>query len=36
MILAIEKYGAINGIFIGMKRILRCNHLFEGGFDPVK
>ncbi len=33
---AIEKYGVIRGIFMGMKRILRCNPLHKGGFDPVK
>ncbi|MFA6431139.1 MAG: membrane protein insertion efficiency factor YidD [Candidatus Margulisiibacteriota bacterium] len=33
---AIEKYGLISGIFIGMKRIFRCNQLFEGGVDLLK
>lgn len=33
---AIEKYGVILGILKGIKRILRCNPFFKGGFDPVK
>lgn len=33
---AIEKYGPVGGIFIGMKRIIKCNQLFEGGYDPLK
>lgn len=33
---AINKYGAVIGIFKGMGRILRCNPFARGGFDPVK
>ena len=33
---AIEKYGAIKGCFIGLKRILRCNPFSKGGYDPLK
>lgn len=33
---AIEKYGVVKGIFIGMKRIIRCNPLTKGGYDPLK
>jgi len=33
---AVEKYGAIQGIFVAIKRIIRCNQFFEGGYDPVK
>ena len=33
---AIGKYGTINGIFVGLKRIIKCNQLFEGGYDPIK
>lgn len=33
---ALEKYGVLKGGFMAIKRILRCNPLNEGGFDPVK
>ena len=33
---AIEKYGAIKGIALGTKRILRCNPFSKGGYDPLK
>ncbi len=33
---AIEKYGARKGGWMALKRILRCNRLFPGGYDPVK
>lgn len=32
---AIEKYGALKGIWMGGKRILRCHPFNEGGVDPV-
>lgn len=32
---AIEKYGAIKGVFLGIKRILRCNPFSKGGYDPL-
>ena len=32
---AINEYGAIKGSFMGIKRILRCNPLSKGGYDPV-
>jgi len=32
---AVEKYGPIKGLFLGIKRILRCNPFFPGGEDPV-
>lgn len=33
---AVEKYGALKGIILGFKRILRCHPWSTGGFDPVK
>jgi putative membrane protein insertion efficiency factor len=33
---AVEKYGAIQGTWLGAKRILRCQPFCEGGYDPVK
>lgn len=33
---AIFKYGTIKGIYIGGKRILRCNPFSKGGYDPLK
>ncbi|KKR49432.1 MAG: hypothetical protein UT84_C0027G0001 [Candidatus Curtissbacteria bacterium GW2011_GWA1_40_16] len=33
---AIDRYGIINGLFLGFKRILKCHPWNKGGFDPVK
>ncbi|NFI09145.1 membrane protein insertion efficiency factor YidD [Clostridium botulinum] len=33
---AIEKYGALKGTLISIKRILRCHPFNKGGYDPVK
>lgn len=30
----INTHGIIYGSYLAMKRILRCNPLFPGGFDP--
>lgn len=33
---AILKYGVIKGIFLGIRRILKCNPWSKGGYDPLK
>ncbi|MDO5039258.1 membrane protein insertion efficiency factor YidD [Clostridium sp.] len=33
---AIQKYGTLKGSFMAIWRILRCNPLSKGGYDPVK
>ncbi len=33
---AIEKYGIVKGVFLGLIRILKCNPLSKGGYDPLK
>ena len=33
---AIEKYGFCKGCYLGTKRILKCNPLSKGGYDPLK
>ncbi len=35
MLEAIEKFGVVKGIFLGIKRLLRCVPWEKGGFDPV-
>ncbi len=32
---AIEQYGAVRGVAMAAWRLLRCNPLNDGGFDPV-
>lgn len=32
---AVERFGVIKGLWLGLWRILRCNPLFKGGIDPV-
>jgi hypothetical protein len=33
---AVEKYGAMRGTWMGLKRILRCQPFCKGGHDPVR
>lgn len=35
-VLAVEKYGAGRGMYLTVKRILRCHPFHPGGYDPVK
>ena len=32
---AIDRYGVVKGMLLGLKRILRCHPFSQGGFDPV-
>jgi putative membrane protein insertion efficiency factor len=33
---AIEEYGVLKGLFMGIRRVLRCHPFARGGFDPLR
>lgn len=35
MMQAIERFGPITGVWLGLKRLGRCHPFCEGGHDPV-
>jgi len=33
---ALEKYGAVKGSYLSVKRILKCHPFHPGGYDPLE
>jgi len=32
---AVERYGVAKGVWLGLKRLVRCQPFCKGGYDPV-
>ncbi len=32
---AVERFGAAKGLWLSLKRVIRCNPFCKGGYDPV-
>lgn len=36
MLQAVEKHGAVRGVWMGLKRLTKCHPFHAGGVDPVR
>lgn len=36
MLQAVERYGVVRGVGLGLRRLLRCHPFHAGGIDPVR
>lgn len=36
MLQAVEKHGATRGVWMGIKRLMKCHPFHAGGVDPVQ
>jgi hypothetical protein len=34
-LVSIEKYGAVKGFLLALRRVLKCHPFHRGGYDPV-